>query len=113
MEEHKAKVDPTTVEAIELAIAALNDDLEKDDVTAEKLKSGIQNVTEAAMKLGEAIYKASQEAEGEAEPDMKGADEGGDAGGCVRTSAALTGCAGLRTAETRTAAERFTAFPRQ
>ena len=78
MEEHKAKVDPTTVEAIELAIAALNDDLEKDDVTAEKLKSGIQNVTEAAMKLGEAIYKASQEAEGEAEPDMKGADEGGD-----------------------------------
>ena len=61
MEEHGDKVDPTTIEAIELAIAALNDELENDD--AGKIKSGIQNVTEAAMKLGEAIYKSSQEAE--------------------------------------------------
>ena len=61
MEEHADKVDPTTIEAIELAIAALKDDLETED--ADKIKSGIQNVTEAAMKLGEAIYKASQEAE--------------------------------------------------
>ncbi len=61
VEEHSDKVDPSTVEAIELAISALKDDLEKDDVTADKIKSGIQNVTEAAMKLGEAIYKASQE----------------------------------------------------
>ncbi|WP_375253703.1 molecular chaperone DnaK [Yoonia sp.] len=73
MEEHADKVDPTTIEAIELAIAALKDDLE--DGTAEKIKSGIQNVTEAAMKLGEAIYKASQEEAGEAEPDTPGADE--------------------------------------
>ncbi|SLN25065.1 Chaperone protein DnaK [Pseudoruegeria aquimaris] len=58
MEEHSDKVDPTTIEAIELAIAALKDDLEKDD--AGKIKAGIQNVTEAAMKLGEAIYKAEQ-----------------------------------------------------
>jgi len=72
MEEHADKVDPTTIEAIELAIAALKDDLEGDN--ADKIKSGIQNVTEAAMKLGEAIYKASQDEEnGEAEP--KGADE--------------------------------------
>ncbi len=78
MEEHASKVDPTTVEAIELAIAALKDDLEKDDITADKIKSGVQNVTEAAMKLGEAIYKASQDAEDGAEPEMKGADEGGD-----------------------------------
>ncbi|WP_420327343.1 molecular chaperone DnaK [Mameliella sp.] len=61
IEEHGDKVDPSTVEAIELAVAALKDDLEKDDVTAEKLKGGIQNVTEAAMKLGEAIYKAQAE----------------------------------------------------
>ena len=72
IEEHAEKVDPTTIEAIELAIAALKDDLEGDN--ADKIKSGIQNVSESAMKLGEAIYKASQEAEdGEAEP--KGADE--------------------------------------
>jgi molecular chaperone DnaK len=59
LEEHSDKVDPTTVEAIELAIAALKDELETDN--ADKIKSGIQNVTEAAMKLGEAIYKAAQE----------------------------------------------------
>ncbi|WP_375279612.1 molecular chaperone DnaK [Pseudooctadecabacter sp.] len=74
MEEHSDKVDPTTIEAIELAIAALKDDLEGDD--AGKIKSGIQNVTESAMKLGEAIYKSAQEEAGEAEPDMPGADEG-------------------------------------
>ena len=59
VEEHSDKVDPTTVEAIELAIAALKDELETDNT--DKIKSGIQNVTEAAMKLGEAIYKASQD----------------------------------------------------
>ncbi|NBT33083.1 MAG: molecular chaperone DnaK, partial [Rhodobacteraceae bacterium] len=69
MEEHSDKVDPTTIEAIELAIAALKDDLEGDN--AGKIKSGIQNVTEAAMKLGEAIYKASQE-EGDADAEPAG-----------------------------------------
>lgn len=73
IEEHSDKVDPTTVEAIELAIAALKDDLEGED--AGKIKSGIQNVTEAAMKLGEAIYKSAQEEAGEMEPDAPAADE--------------------------------------
>jgi molecular chaperone DnaK len=67
VEEHGDKVDPTTVEAIELAIAALKDDLEDEKTTADKIKSGIQNVTEAAMKLGEAIYKAQAE-DGDSEP---------------------------------------------
>ena len=75
VEEHGDKVDPTTVEAIELAIAALKDELETDN--ADKIKSGIQNVTEAAMKLGEAIYKAQQD--DESEPPMQEAD-GGQAG---------------------------------
>ncbi|WP_147109710.1 molecular chaperone DnaK [Tateyamaria sp. syn59] len=70
LEEHSDKVDPTTVEAIELAIAALKDELESEN--ADKIKSGIQNVTEAAMKLGEAIYKAAQE-DGDDEPQA--ADE--------------------------------------
>ncbi len=74
LEEHGSKVDPTTVEAIELAIAALKDDLEDEKSTADKLKSGVQNVTEAAMKLGEAIYKASQEAE-DGEEAPKEADD--------------------------------------
>jgi molecular chaperone DnaK len=67
MEEHADKVDPTTIEAIELAISALKDQLETED--AGKIKSGIQNVTEAAMKLGEAIYKAQQSEAGEGEAD--------------------------------------------
>ena len=77
MEEHGDKVDPATIEAIELAIAALKETLETDD--AGKIKSGIQNVTEAAMKLGEAIYKAEQEkAAGEpseAEEEPAGVDD--------------------------------------
>ncbi|WP_323781468.1 molecular chaperone DnaK [Thalassovita sp.] len=78
MEEHADKVDPTTIEAIELAVAALKDDLEKDDIAADKIKSGIQNVTEAAMKLGEAIYKASQD-EGEDAPADVDSDVSGGA----------------------------------
>jgi len=73
MEEHSEKVDPTTIEAIELAIVALKDELESGD--AGKIKSGIQNVTEAAMKLGEAIYKASQEEEASVPEDADGLDE--------------------------------------
>jgi molecular chaperone DnaK len=73
MEEHADKVDPTTIEAIELSIAALKDDLENED--AGKIKSGIQNVTESAMKLGEAIYKTAQQEAGEVEPDVSAADE--------------------------------------
>ena len=71
LEEHSDKVDPTTVEAIELAIKALEESMESED--AGKIKGGIQNVTEAAMKLGEAIYKAQAEAEGEEAPE--GAEE--------------------------------------
>ena len=36
---------------------------------AGKIRSGIQNVTEASMKLGEAIYKAQAEAAGDADAD--------------------------------------------
>ncbi len=67
IEEHGDKVDPSTVEAIEFAMVPLEDALKGEDVG--KIKSGIQNLTEAAMKLGEAIYKASQtEGEGR-DPD--------------------------------------------
>ncbi len=67
IEEHKDKVDPTTVEAIELAVAALKDTLEGED--AGKIKSGIQNVRDASMKLGEAIYKATAEAAEDTAPN--------------------------------------------
>ncbi|EKE44597.1 molecular chaperone DnaK [Oceaniovalibus guishaninsula JLT2003] len=81
LEEHKDKVDPTTVEAIELAIANLNEQLETDN--AAKIKSGIQNVTEAAMKLGEAIYKAEAAKAQSSGGDDEGTGNGGDDDGIV------------------------------
>ena len=75
IEEHGDKVDPSTIEAIELAVAALKDELENEN--ADKIISGIQNVTEASMRLGEAIYKASQDGDDQAPMDM-GQEDGGD-----------------------------------
>ncbi len=72
LEEHKDKVSSTTVEAIELAIAQLKDALEGDNTG--KIKSSMQNLTESAMKLGEAIYKA-QEEEGEDDSEPRAADD--------------------------------------
>jgi molecular chaperone DnaK len=72
LKEHGDKVDPSTVEAIELAVAALRESMEGDD--AGKIRSGIQNVTEAAMRLGEAIYK-SQAAESDGEAPEGSEDE--------------------------------------
>ena len=78
IKDHGDKVDPSTVEAIELAVAALRDEVEKDNV--DKIRSGIQNVTEAAMRLGEAIYKAqAEEAEaGDDGPEGHGGDAADD-----------------------------------
>ncbi len=76
--EHGDKVDPTTVEAIEMSIKNLKEAVEGED--AEKIRARCQDVTEAAMKLGEAIYKAqAAEAEaGNAGGDDSRPDSGGD-----------------------------------
>ncbi|GGF62989.1 chaperone protein DnaK [Paracoccus acridae] len=68
LEEHGDKVDGSTVEAIELAVGALEEAVKSDD--AGKIRGGIQNVMDASMKLGEAIYKSQQ-----ASPDA-GDDDG-------------------------------------
>ena len=73
LEEHGDKVDGSTVEAIELAMKALEDTLESED--AGKINSGVQNLTDAAMKLGEAIYKAQQEQAGASETSDEYTDE--------------------------------------
>ncbi len=78
VKEHGDKVDPSTVEAIELAMSALKDDLQKDDVTAERLQSGIRNLEEASMKLGEAIYKAQAESADDAESGQEDEPRGVD-----------------------------------
>jgi molecular chaperone DnaK len=74
LEEHGDKIDGSTVEVIELAITALEDALKTDD--AGKIKGGIHNLTDASMKLGEAIYKASQsEAAAPEEESPRGVDD--------------------------------------
>ena len=74
LEEHGDKVDPATVEAIELATNALEETVESEDV--EKIKGGIQNLTDAAMKLGQAIYEAqmAEAAESEEAADGEASD---------------------------------------
>ena len=59
IEEHGDKVDASTIEAMELSMKALKEVLESDD--AEKINARSQDLTEASMKLGEAIYKAEAE----------------------------------------------------
>jgi molecular chaperone DnaK len=63
--DHGDKVDPTTIEAIQLSIKTLKEAMESDN--AEKIRARSQDLAEAAMKLGEAIYKAEQEAAPKAE----------------------------------------------
>jgi molecular chaperone DnaK len=60
LEEHGDKVDASTVEVIELSIKVLEEALETNE--AGKIKGLSQDLTEAAMKLGEAIYKAQADA---------------------------------------------------
>lgn len=73
LKEHSDKVDPSTVEAIELAMGPLEDALKTDDLG--KIRSGMQNLTEAAMRLGEAIYKAQQAEGGDADAPRDVDDE--------------------------------------
>jgi len=75
IEEHGDKVDGATVEAIELSIKALKETLESDD--AEKIRARCQDVTEASMKLGGAIYKSESE-NSEAESDGPEEDQPDD-----------------------------------
>ncbi|MFD2172890.1 molecular chaperone DnaK [Rhodobacter lacus] len=67
LEEHGDKVDSSTVEMIELACNALEEALKTDEPG--KIKGAVQNLTDAAMKLGEAIYKAQAATENNAEAE--------------------------------------------
>jgi molecular chaperone DnaK len=77
--EHGAKVGDAERTAIETAIAALREGLKSDDV--EDIKAKTQTLAQASMKLGEAMYKASQAEGGDGtaapggETDQKPGDE--------------------------------------
>jgi Molecular chaperone len=61
LKEHGDKVGASEKEAIEQGITALRDELGNENVEAINAKS--EALMQASMKLGEAIYKASQDAE--------------------------------------------------
>ncbi len=65
--EHGDKVLPADKEAIEKAIAELKTAMEGEDVG--EIEAKTQALAEASMKLGEAMYKAAQEAETSASGD--------------------------------------------
>jgi molecular chaperone DnaK len=78
LKEHGDKISAEDKSAIESAKQELSDELAKPDATAESLKEKTDALTEKAMKLGEAVYKASQaesEAAAAAESSNKSDDE--------------------------------------
>ena len=64
--EHGDSVSKDDKTKIEEDLAALKEVLEKEDSSAEEVKEKSDALTQSAMKLGEALYKAQQEAEGAA-----------------------------------------------
>ena len=68
------KVESSDKEAIETELAALKEAMEAEDVEAIKAKT--ESLSQVAMKLGEAMYQASQD-------EAATADEGGDGPGAA------------------------------
>jgi molecular chaperone DnaK len=64
LKEHGDKVDAPEKDAIETALASLKDAMGKDDAAA--IREKMQALSQAAMKLGEVVYKAQEESAKEA-----------------------------------------------
>ncbi len=79
LKEHGDKISAEEKTAIEDAKKALSDELAKADATAESLKQKMDALTEKAMKLGEAVYKAQQEQSAQNAPEDKKDDGATDA----------------------------------
>ena len=78
LKEHGDKISAEEREAIENAKKDLSDELAKADATAESLKAKTDALTEKAMKLGEAVYKAAQEAQQQQGASSEQNTESGD-----------------------------------
>ena len=76
LKEHGDKISEDERKAIEEAKKELADELAKSDATAESLKAKTDALTEKAMKLGEAVYKASQEAAKAEQGENKSSESG-------------------------------------
>ena len=77
VEEYGDKVSEEEKTAITAAIEELKTSMETEDASAEDIKAKTDALMQASMKLGEAMYKATQE-EAAAEGAPEGAPEGGD-----------------------------------
>ncbi|MBR1380238.1 MAG: molecular chaperone DnaK [Alphaproteobacteria bacterium] len=80
LKEHGDKISADERNAIEDAKKAVSDELAKSDATAQSLKEKTDALTEKAMKLGEAVYKAAQ---AEAAAQQNGADQKPDNNGAT------------------------------
>ena len=78
LKEFGDKVSDAEKEAIEAAIPPLREAMEGEDI--ETLQSRTEALMQASMKLGEAMYKASQETGEGAQTDFGGEAPGGNAG---------------------------------
>ena len=78
LKEHGDKVSAADRDAIEAAKKELADELAKPDATAESLKAKTDALTEKAMKLGEAVYKAQQEAQNAAGANTESSENKSD-----------------------------------
>ncbi|KAF6001270.1 heat shock [Cyanidiococcus yangmingshanensis] len=60
LSEHRSKLSATDVEAVEKAAQDLRSVLEKDSTAADSIRDKTRALQQAAMRIGEAIYRASQ-----------------------------------------------------
>ena len=75
LREHGDKVDSSTKSSIEDELKKVKELMAKEESSAEDLKSATEKLMQASMKLGEAIYKASQESSASSSANTKSADE--------------------------------------
>jgi molecular chaperone DnaK len=75
LKDHGDKIGEDEKKSIEAARQELADEIAKADATVESLKAKTDALTDAAMKLGEAVYKATQEAQAAA-PGGEASDDG-------------------------------------
>ncbi|MCD6034421.1 MAG: dnaK [Rickettsiales bacterium] len=77
LKEYGDKIDSGTRKEIESNLEALKEAVKDDNADAESIKAKVETLTQSAIKLGEAIYKASQEeaAAGSAEATDAGSSD--------------------------------------
>ena len=74
------KVDEATKTALETSIKEVRDIIAKEDATVDEIKAKTETLTQAAMKLGELMYKQQQPQQGEAsaEPQAQAENNAGE-----------------------------------